>query len=134
MIELVVGPQAAAHWGHVQPMLQRALDRFDYGSDSDDILMDIINGGRQLWLISEDAIAITSVSVLPKFSVLDISLLAGDRIDLWLGDIVIAFNNYAEAIGCKYIDGFGRKGWTKKLEAYGFKPYSYDVRLEVNGR
>lgn len=134
MIRTIHGPDAAAYWGHAQPMLQRALDRFDYGSDSDDILMDIINGGRQLWLIGEDAIAITSICTLPKFSVLDISLLAGDRIDLWLDDLVIAFRNYAGVMNCKYIDGFGRKGWTKKLEAYGFKPYSYDVRLEVNGR
>lgn len=134
MIKLVTGPDAAAYWGHVEPMLQRALDRFDYGSDSDDILLDIINRGRELWLIGEDAVAITSISTLPKFNVLDISLLAGDRINLWLDDLVIAFRNYAEATNCKYIDGFGRKGWTKKLEAYGFKPYSYDVRLEINGR
>lgn len=134
MIQLVSGVKAADYWHHVAPILQRALDRFDYGSDTDDILMDIINGGRELWLIGEDAVAITSISRLPKFSVLDISLLAGDRIDLWLDDLVIAFTNYAEAAGCKYVDGFGRKGWTKKLEAYGFKPYSYDVRLEVNGR
>jgi hypothetical protein len=134
MIQLVTGVNAADHWDRVAPILQRALDKFDYGSDSDDILSDIMRGGRELWLVGDDAVAITSVSRLPKFAVLDISLLAGDRIDLWLNDLVIAFSNYAKTVGCKYIDGFGRRGWTKKLEAYGFKPYSYDVRLEVYGR
>jgi hypothetical protein len=134
MIKMVSGEAVIPHWPHVEPILQRALDRFDYGSDADDVLGDIIKGWRDLWLIGDDSIAITQVNRLPKFAVLDISLLAGDRIDQWLSDLVIAFTNYAEAIGCKYIDGFGRKGWTKKLEAYGFKPYSYDVRLEINGR
>lgn len=132
MIRVLLPDEVMAAWESAEPILQRALDKFDYGSDSDHILLDLLNGNRQLWIIGVfDAVAITSVKTLPKFSVLDISLLAGDNIEVWLEKLVSQLTMYAKACGCKYVDGFGRKGWTRKLESHGFKPYSYDVRLKI---
>ncbi|WP_373089291.1 hypothetical protein [Zhongshania sp.] len=132
MINLLSPDQVVTHWGSIEPLLQRVLSRFDYGSDAEHILIDVVNGRRQIWEIADfSAIAVTEVCNLPKFSVLDIPLVSGDNMETWLEPLLDQLTEYAKASGCRYIDGFGRKGWTRKLEKYGFKPYSYDVRLKV---
>lgn len=132
MIQIFNAEQAIANWDRIEPMLARVLARFDYGSDPDDILLDVIHGRRQFWAINDlEGLAVVEICQLPKFSVLDIPLLVGDNMGDWLKPLIDQLTQYAKASGCKYIDGFGRKGWTRKLEQYGFKPYSYDVRLKV---
>lgn len=131
MIRAIEPEQVPAEWGRAGPMIQRALDRFDYGESSDDVLLSLMRGERELWMCGDDAAVILQVCRLPQFQVLDIPLMAGDNMDAWLPDLVSQLTRYAKAIGCKYIDGFGRKGWTRKLQEFGFEPYSYDVRLKV---
>ena len=132
MIRLLTIPEMGKEWPRIAPHLERVLARFDYGSDENDIFADAIQGHRQIWAIGDfDAIAVTQINRLPKFSVLDVSLLAGKGMKEWLPDLVGILTQFAEVNGCKYMDGFGRKGWTKQLEKYGFKPYSYDVRMEI---
>lgn len=132
MIKILSADEVVVNWGRIEPHLVRVLAQFDYGSDPEHILLDAVNGRREIWQIADyDAIAVTEICTLPKFSVLDISLVCGDNMDTWLEPLLDQLTQYAKASGCRYIDGFGRKGWTRKLEKYGFKPYSYDVRLKV---
>ncbi len=132
MIRILGKAEIAEHWETIEPLLARVLDRFDYGSNASDLLLDFMNEERQLWSINDlDAIAVTQISKLPRFSVLDVPLMAGSGMKEWMDDLVQTLREHAREQGCKYMDGFGRKGWTKRLHRYGFKPYSYDVRLEV---
>lgn len=123
--------EAAQNWDHYAPMLARVFERFDLGYSTDDVLLDVIKQRKQLWDLGGEACAVVNVCKMPQFSVLEVPLLAGDNIDQWLPDLVENLKMVARDNGCKYVDGFGRKGWTRKLEQYGFKPYSYDVRLEI---
>lgn len=132
MIKYLTVDGVLAEWGRIEPLLQRVLDRFDYGSDAEDILADVINGRRIMWSINDfEGLAVLEICQLPKFSVLDVPLLAGDNMANWLEPLIRQLTLYAKSSGCKYVDAFGRKGWTRQLEQFGFKPYSYDVRLTV---
>lgn len=135
MIRLVPSQDLPKVWPQAVPQIERILERFDYGSSTDDILINLMTGTRQLWEVNGgEGYAITRINNLPQFSVLDVSLLAGHNMGDWLEPLIDQLHMYAKALGCKYMDGFGRKGWTRKLEKYGFRPYSYDVRLEIDGR
>lgn len=134
MIKYLTVDGVLAEWGRIEPLLQRVLDRFDYGSDADDILADVINGRRMMWSINDlEGLAVLSVSRLPKFSTLDVDCLAGENMNEWLSPFINQLTEYAKVLDCKYVDASGRKGWIRQLKQFGFNETSYDVRLKVNG-
>lgn len=132
MIKSLTVDEAVKDWPKIEPLLSRVLERFDYGSDANDVLADVMSGRRMIWSINNfEGVAVLEICPLPKFSVLDVPLLAGDNMKNWLSPLIRQLTLYAKSSGCKYIDAFGRRGWTRQLEEYGFKPYSYDVRLRL---
>lgn len=134
MIKYLTADEVITSWPKIEPLLQRVLDRFDYGSDPDDILVDVINGRRMVWSINDfEGVAVLSVTNLPNFSTLDVDCLAGDNMNEWLTPFINQLTKYAKVLGCKYVDSSGRKGWIKQLKQFGFKETSYDVRYTVDG-
>ncbi len=133
MIKMIDPAELYLVWDIAKEEIKRPLGLFDYGSDLDDIRDDIMTGHRQLWQIGDDAWAITSLSNTNQFRTLDIQLLAGSNMDQWLESFFERMQEFGKEWNCKYMDGFGRKGWARKLEQFGFKPYSYDVRCKIDG-
>lgn len=118
-------------WPAVCPLVQRVLDRYDFGFDADYIKAKLLNRDMQLWVCAGDAIAITEIIVLPQFKVLGVPVIAGEGLKDWLPDLVETLKAFGKDHGCKYMDGYGRKGWLKALDKYGFKPYSISTRCEL---
>lgn len=134
MIKYLSPADVSKDWESIGPLLQRVLDKFDYGSDASDIYADVISGRRVMWSINDlEGLAVLSVTNLPKFSTLDVDCLAGDNMDKWLAPFIDQLTKYAKVLGCKYVDASGRKGWIRQLKQFGFKEASYDVRYTVDG-
>lgn len=132
MIKAMTVQEVADNWPRVKELIDRVLERFDFGSDDADILRQLAIGEREIWSINDlDGIVVVQICNLPEFSVLDIPVVSGDNMDNWLPDLIDQLIRYAKAVGCKYIDQSGRLGWTKVLKPYGFKVVSYEMRLEV---
>ena len=133
MIRGVFANEAFARWDEIAPVLQRVFDRFDIGITTDNLLQDILTRDMQLWDCGS-GYAITQIVIKPNFKVLTIPYIAGDGMDEWLGELFETVKAFGQSNGCKYLEGYGRKGWQRRLESFGFAPYAITVRCEIDGR
>ena len=118
-------------WPQVEPEITRVTGRFDIGEDSSRFLEKLRDRDMQLWLCDGGGVCLSEIKVLPEFKILAFPIIAGENMDAWLDDLVDMAKAYARHHNCKYIEGYGRKGWLRKLSAYGFKDHSITTRLEI---
>lgn len=124
-------------WIYMRPYLVNALNK--YGMDErfpiDFVLMDLMSGASQGWLITEDdkavSAVVTEVEKYPLGDVMIIFLMGGDSMEDW-GDLLHeAMVKYAKEIDAKWIDtgsrrGIGklfydRLGYSRKYETYSYE-------------
>lgn len=121
-------------WAQVMPLIKRVTDRFDAGYDETLVYERLLSGDHQLWIIFDDdlkGVFVTEVQIHPFFKILSVPIVAGDEMDTWLDDLVSTTVEFGRHHDCKYIEGYGRKGWVRRLSDYGFKDYSVTVRREL---
>ncbi|WP_461521442.1 hypothetical protein [Porticoccus sp.] len=119
-------------WEFVAPQIERVLKRFDMGYGPEHVLARLKNRDMQLWLCGDmEAICVTEIMVFPHFKTLAIQLTAGHGMSKWLPALAETLRAYAQHHQCKYLEGYGRKGWQKALAPYGYKLYSTTTRCEL---
>ncbi len=119
-------------WDQVEPEITRAIERFDIGEGVEHIRERLINRDQQLWICNGgDGVCISEIKICPDFKILAFPIIAGKNMNEWLDDLVVIAKAYAKHHQCKYIEGYGRKGWLKALNEHGFKNYSITTRLEI---
>lgn len=119
-------------WEFVSPQIERVLKRFDMGYSPEHVLARLKNRDMQLWICGNlEAMCITEIMVLPHFKILAIQLTAGSGMSKWLPDLAQTLHDFAQHHQCKYLEGYGRKGWQKALAPFGYKPYSVITRCEL---
>jgi len=131
MITGVIPEELDLVWPSVKEEVVRVINRFDFGFDSDHVLKQLKETNMQLWLCSGDAIAVTEILVMPDFKVLGVPIIAGKNMRDWLPDLVGILKAYGKHHNCKYLEGYGRKGWERMLDGDGFKPYSITTRCAL---
>ncbi len=99
-------------WERATPHLQRVIEQTGYTLQYIKYQLSLRN--MQLWVWDKGA-AVTQVNALPKYSVATIVLLAGNDMDEWVEDVQRELEDWARAIGCKFLELHGRKGWQRKL-------------------
>ena len=119
-------------WATIEPEIRRVTNRFDIGEQPEHIRERLINRDQQLWLCNGgDGICISEIKVLKDFKILAFPVIAGKNMDQWLDDLVDMAKAFAKHHNCKYIEGYGRKGWLRALNKHGFKDYAITTRLKV---
>lgn len=119
-------------WDEIEPEIRRVTDRFDIGEKPEHIRERLRNREQQLWLCNGlDGVCVSEIKVHPEFKVLAFPIIAGEDMSQWLDDLVDIARAYAKHHNCKYIEGYGRKGWLRALNEYGFKDYAITTRLEI---
>ena len=128
MITGVMPEELDLVWPSVEKEISRVTKRFDLGFDSDHVFKQLKEKSMQLWLCNGDAVAVTELLAMPDFKVLGVPIIAGKNMRQWLPSLVDILKAYGKHHNCKYVEGYGRKGWERMLEADGFKPYSITTR------
>lgn len=132
MIAGVLSKDVESIWPFVEPLVQRVIDRFDMGYQSEHILEKLKARDQQLWLCGSKGIATTEITRTAEFGVLGVPIVAGDDMNEWLDDLFNVLRNFAKQHDCKFLEGYGREGWVRQLKPYGFEKYSTVVRMELD--
>jgi hypothetical protein len=85
----------------------------------------------QLWMCGDEAIAVTEIMVMPDFKILAVPIIAGSNVAKWMPEFSDTMKEFGRIHDCKYIEGYGRKGWIKTMKEFGFKEYSITIRCEL---
>lgn len=131
MIKGINHDQIDAIWPVVERQVNRVLNRFDFGYQADYVYQRLKAREMQLWLCNGDAVAITEIILMPDFKVLAVPIVAGSGMKAWIRDLVATLKDFGRQHDCKYMEGYGRKGWVKELAFGGFKEYSVNTRCEL---
>jgi len=109
-------------WKRVQPLIASAVERMDSGYRAIDIHNKLLTGDMQLWVIGDyQAVAVTQIAIYPQFKACIVVAMAGDGLTEWFDDIMGAIEGWAAAMGCRYVEEYGRKGWAKVGAARGYE-------------
>jgi len=106
-------------WPAVKHFVERAVASGLGRIDADDVKAQLLEGGMQLWaLVTAEgepevlAVLVTEIMQYPRKRVLDLALMAGDRMDVWLEALPL-LEEWAAAHGIDQVQIHGRKGWER---------------------
>lgn len=128
MIRCVAIPAAdiGRVWHLIEPDVERALDYAQGEMLGEDVRAGIEAGHMLAVLFYQDdeylAVAVAELIDRPRMRVCNVPILAGKRMDLWLGYGVEQVSRVAKEHGAQRLYGCGRTGWTRALAPHGFKP------------
>jgi len=113
-------------WAAVKDMLQPAVQVTNGRYMLYDVYAALKAGEMNLWIAFGDdreilGCEVTRVTDYPSRRVLTSLFTAGRNIRLWKDPMMGIMVRWAEDNQCTAIEGYGRKGWLKMLDAYGVK-------------
>lgn len=140
-ITLAPMPQSAGLLPMIAPLVERGLE-YEHGEHSvHDVLTGIFDGSFQLWVVTAPAtdevlsIGVTALADFPQKRILELFLVAGKRLDMWLDHIRI-LEEFALSQGALALEWRGRRGWEKVMKNFGYSPKCVVMykELDRNGR
>lgn len=114
--------EISKYWDELEKLIELPLKRTksDRHYSPDDVLWKCISKDWQCWVASTtqiDAVFITYINPYPTgLKTFAIYLVGGRNIDEWLLTAWTTFKQFAKHMDCSEIEGFGRKGWLRKLK------------------
>ena len=123
-------------WPAVKHMVEAALSDSLGRLDADDVLELLRDGGMQLWaMVTADgepevvAVLVTEIIDYPRKRVLDLALMGGARMDLWLSALPV-LEQWAAQQGIHQLQIHGRRGWAR---ATGYPERGAVLVKEIGG-
>src|SRR3990167_913846 len=112
-------------WHQISPIVTKALPYADGKYTLEDIYINIINKQMQLWVVSGSdegpySICITKMVNYPQKKVLNIMFCAGKHLPVWV-HYIESLKEFARNNQCDAIEEYGRQGWSRYLEKWGFE-------------
>ena len=125
-VSLVPADHVDAVWDSVKVFLIPAVKVTNGRYMLYDVYAALKTGDMQLWIAFDDereifGCEVTRVTDYPSRRVLTSLFTGGRNIRLWKDDLMGVMVRWAEDNQCTAIEGYGRKGWLKMLDAYGVK-------------
>ena len=128
MIEVSIVPKEHidTFWEQVAPLLEPAAEQshgryligdvYTYITDYDDVLWVAHDNGRIV------GAAVTRQVIYPQKTMLNICFWGGEfPIESWGPHLLELIQRYAKELKFDGIEAYGRFGWVKKLEPYGYR-------------
>ena len=136
MIMTVVPRDALdAVWPDAKTLLEDAVKTQRHSYHITDVYEGIISGMYELWLVLDDdkpvAAFTTRIVRFPNCKTLSVDWVGGGRMTEWLPLLQETMTDYAKANNCKYLEGYGRKGWGKALKKFGWEVNYIAYKCEV---
>lgn len=123
-------------WQTVEPMIARALARAPGRWDTIDILVELLAGRQQLWIVIEETIICaaytTRISEVPGGRILTVEWLGGDGMFEWIDEAIETTEAFAKDMKCKKIEAHGRKGWKQTLADHGWDEVAVTYEKDLN--
>ena len=139
MLRISSVPQDAVKlvWKDVDRVLNKSVATVKDKSDMIDILDGVFDGTYALWVVLDDDDSIvaaftTRLIVYPSRRALALDWVGGTRMKEWADQMIDTMRQYAREVGCEHLEGYGRKGWGRFLEKYGFYPEYIAYRMELS--
>ena len=92
-----------------------------------------------LWIVvdhdkDDDIIAAITTKLIeyPQGRSMAMDWIGGTRMKEWLPMTQEVISRYAKDHNCKYLEGYGRKGWGRWLGKYGWKPDYIAYKMELS--
>ena len=126
----------AGAWPAVKHMVEAALVESAGRLDADDVIALLSDGGMQLWaMVTSDgepevvAVLVTEIIDYPRKRVLDLALMGGERMELWLEALPV-LEQWAAQQGVNQVQIHGRRGWAR---ATGYPECGAIMIKEIGG-
>ncbi|MGU3399230.1 hypothetical protein ACLBWS_05725 [Brucellaceae bacterium D45D] len=130
--------QIAPYGRDLTAAMKKLCERFPDDLTVESIMADVIKGKNQLWLILDDDDAfkafVTTEIFVSDFTGkkrLHLCDLGGEG-GVYLADLVLELEKFAQSQGITEIHAMGRFGWQKQLAKHGYHPlvFRYGKELE----
>lgn len=133
IISLIDSDSILSHWGSIEPLLTKVLNRIDSGFTLEDVLTQLQWQRMLCWKIKDwEALAITQLGAVPQHKICTIIFVSGDNVNDWLPELVNTLRTYCKTMGAKYLDFYGRDGWRKLAKPLGFDKSYTVMQLEID--
>ena len=124
MIEFTICPTSLIDyvWSDIEGYIKGATDRSNGESTSDNVKALVKSGANQLLLVTNDAAILAAITLEVRtfnsgLRVLNIPMVGGTNIKLWIGGFMKAARHIAVQNGATEIRGYmARKGWSRFLK------------------
>ena len=139
MLRISLVPQDAVRlvWKDVDRVREKSVDTVKNKSSMIDVLDGVCDGTYALWVVLDEDDSIvaaftTRLIVYPSRRALALDWVGGTRMKEWADQMIDTMRQYASEVGCEHLEGYGRKGWGRFLEKYGFYPEYIAYRMELS--
>jgi hypothetical protein len=88
----------------------------------------------QLWVKIQGKVEgafITKIAQYPQKNILVVLLLGGDNFKEWKNEADKLLLAFGKENNCKYVELFGRKGWSRELSNIGYKEQTRLIAKEI---
>lgn len=113
------------YWPEMLLELRKIKHLWDIWWTEEALYIQCVSGNMQVWVAGKppsfSIVVFSQILHYPANSVLQAVLMFGTKVDEVLPVVVGTLEHFALEHGCKYAEVFGRHGWSKKLENYGFR-------------
>ena len=128
-----------AVWSSVAKVLKKSVGTAKGKYEVDDVYDCIAKDDIVLWIVvdhdkDDDIIAAITTKLIeyPQGRAMAMDWIGGTRMNEWLPMAQETIAKYAKDHNCKYLEGYGRKGWGRWLGKYGWKPDYIAYKMELS--
>jgi hypothetical protein len=123
-------------WPDAEPLLAPAIATADGKFTSVDIYNRLLTGELLLWIAAEDMAPVAAVTTriirYPGCNGMAMDWIGGSRMREWLPLAQKTLMRYAKQNDCTHLEGYGRKGWSRWLRRFGWKPDYIAYRMDLD--
>ena len=126
-------------WSSVAKVLKKSVGTAKGKYEVDDVYDGIAKDDIVLWIVvdhdkDDDIIAAITTKLIeyPQGRSMAMDWIGGTRMKEWLPMTQEVISRYAKDHNCKYLEGYGRKGWGRWLGKYGWKPDYIAYKMELS--
>lgn len=128
-----------AVWSKVAEIMKRSVGTAEGKYEVEDLHTCIMNDEIVLWIVADHdkddeiiAAITTRLIEYPQGNSMAMDWIGGKRMKDWLPLAQERISQYAKIHNCKYLEGYGRRGWDRWLRKYGWKPDYIAYKMELN--
>lgn len=113
------------YWPEMVKELRKISHVWDRWWTEESLYLQTISGNMQVWVAGKppefNLVVFSQVLNYPANSIFQAVLMFGNKIEETLPVVVGTLEHFAAESGCRYAEIFGREGWTRKLDRFGFR-------------
>ncbi len=119
-MKILSGPELAEQWGELLPQIEKSLAHGSGGVTSYGLFLQCLGAQAQCWVV-KDGVMITRLEQIEGRNQLAIVVCTYPG---WFNnntEMVETLEDFARSQDCVRTIVYGRKGWKRALEPYGYK-------------